>query len=79
MVDSLAGKWQVTWDNNQTASIHLPGTLDSNNIGFTDVMQRSIHPDQELGFDRSEGLKNERIRTRLTRKKHMKDVLSSKR
>lgn len=69
MVDSLAGKWQVTWDNNQTASIYLPGTLDSNNIGFTDVMQRSIHPDQELGFDRSEGLKNERIRTRLTRKK----------
>lgn len=68
MFYSLAGEWKVTLEDGTRASMMLPGTLDTNQIGHKDIAFGSWHPDVTLGNADEEFDKDAPIGTRFTRK-----------
>lgn len=68
---SLAGAYRITLEDGSSWEGTLPGTLDTNNIGFPDQCAQSWHPDVDLGnaSEANTGLQVEGvITTRFTRK-----------
>ncbi|MFV0363983.1 MAG: glycoside hydrolase family 2 TIM barrel-domain containing protein [Suipraeoptans sp.] len=69
MVYSMSGLWEAKTDDEKKYTIHLPGTLDENEIGKKDNFAASWHPDVALGnADDYNDISTEQITTRLTRK-----------
>ena len=46
---TLAGNWKVTLADGSNYDMVLPGTLDTNNIGYADKGANQWHPEINLG------------------------------
>ena len=42
----LSGKWKAELSDGSIYEINLPGTLDTNNIGFEDKLPGKLHQDE---------------------------------
>ena len=63
----LSGVWKANADRLGEFEVSLPGTLDTNGIGFPDTAGKQWHPDVEIG-NAEELIGESAILTRLTRK-----------
>ena len=63
----LSGAWLAESNGFNPATVTLPGTLDTNQIGNPDTISKQWHPDVELG-NAKELIGTSHILTRLTRK-----------
>ena len=65
---SLNGHWQVQIDDGKTYDAQLPGTLDTNKIGYKETGAKSWHPDVTLENEKMISGEEDIIGTRFTRK-----------
>lgn len=65
---TLAGNWKVTLADGSNYDMVLPGTLDTNNIGYADKGANQWHPEINLGNATEEIDEHAPIATRFTRK-----------
>ena len=65
---TLAGNWKVTLADGSNYDMVLPGTLDTNNIGYADKGANQWHPEINLGNATEEIDEHASIATRFTRK-----------
>ena len=65
---SLEGQWQVQLSDESTYRMTLPGTLDTNDIGYPDKGANQWHPDSNLGNATDTIDEDAPIATRFTRK-----------
>lgn len=63
----LSGKWKAELSDGSTYEITLPGTLDTNNIGFADKLSGKLYQDENYVENKALA-SQEVIATRLTRK-----------
>lgn len=68
MLESLAGTWKVELPDKEPQKIEIPGTLDTNEIGYPDLGAESWHPDVVIGNNEELLSENGVITTRFTRK-----------
>lgn len=68
MTVELDGEWRAEIGDGKKYTMHLPGTLDGNRIGFPDIGRNRWHPDAGLGTAREETAADAPIPTRFTRK-----------
>lgn len=65
---TLAGNWKVTLADGSNYDMVLPGTLDTNNVGYADKGANQWHPEINLGNATEEIDEHAPIATRFTRK-----------
>lgn len=69
MFISLAGSWQFSAPQLDSQIVQLPGTLDTNHIGFPDQVAANVYPDEAEAVTESVTTPQEsRITTRFTRR-----------